>query len=153
MHRWLEKVPVLLHAWYPGQEGGNAVAKILFGDVNPSGKLPVTFEANENDNPGFESYPSDDDGESVHYDEGIFIGYRGYDRLGIAPLFPFGFGLSYTRFEYSNLRIETGDRTDPFNAKVSFQIRNVGTGKTHNCRCIRFVTEATSSCADIEGFH
>jgi beta-glucosidase len=126
MHRWLEKVPVLLHAWYPGQEGGNAVAKILFGDVNPSGKLPVTFEANENDNPGFESYPSDDDGESVHYDEGIFIGYRGYDRLGIAPLFPFGFGLSYTRFEYSNLRIETGDRTDPFKAKVSFQIRNVG---------------------------
>ena len=57
----------------------------------------------------FESYPSDDEGESVHYDEGIFVGYRGYDRLGIDPLFPFGFGLSYTRFEYSNLRIETGE--------------------------------------------
>ena len=126
MHRWLEKVAVLLHAWYPGQEGGNALAKILFGDVNPSAKLPVTFEANENDNPGFESYPSDDEGESVHYDEGIFIGYRGYDRLGIDPLFPFGFGLSYTRFEYSNLRIETGSRKDPFNVKVSFQIRNIG---------------------------
>jgi beta-glucosidase len=126
MHRWLEKVPVLLHAWYPGQEGGNALAKILFGDVNPSGKLPVTFEANKNDNPAFESYPSDDGGESVHYDEGIFIGYRGYDHLGIEPLFPFGFGLSYTQFEYSNLRLEPSDRLDPFNVKVSFEIRNAG---------------------------
>jgi len=126
MHRWLEKVPVLLHAWYPGQEGGNALAKILFGDVDPSAKLPVTFEADKNDNPAFESYPSDDGGESVHYDEGIFVGYRGYDHLGIEPLFPFGFGLSYTQFEYSNLRIESGDRTDPFNVKVSFELRNIG---------------------------
>ncbi len=126
MHRWLEKVPVLLHAWYPGQEGGNALAKILFGDVDPSAKLPVTFEANEKDNPAFESYPSDDGGESVHYDEGIFVGYRGYDHLRIEPLFPFGFGLSYTRFEYSDLRIERGDREDPWNLKVSFGIRNIG---------------------------
>ena len=126
MHRWLEKVPALLHAWYPGQEGGNALAKILFGDVDPSAKLPVTFEANKNDNPAFESYPSDDGGESVHYDEGIFVGYRGYDHLGIEPLFPFGFGLSYTQFEYSNLRLDPGDRTGPFNVKVSFKIRNVG---------------------------
>jgi beta-glucosidase len=126
MHRWLEKVPVLLHGWYPGQEGGNALAKILFGDVDPSAKLPVTFEANLNDNPAFESYPSDDGGESVHYDEGVFVGYRGYDHLGIDPLFPFGFGLSYTRFEYSNLGIEAADRTDPCNLKVSFEIRNTG---------------------------
>ena len=126
MHRWLEKVPVLLHAWYPGQEGGNALAKILFGDVNPSAKLPVTFEANLNDNPAFDSYPSDDGGESVHYEEGVFVGYRGYDHLRIDPLFPFGFGLSYTQFEYSNLRIEQGDRTDPCNVKVSFEIRNRG---------------------------
>jgi beta-glucosidase len=126
MHRWLEKVPALLHAWYPGQEGGNAVAKILFGDVDPSAKLPVTLEANKNDNPAFESYPSDDGGESVHYDEGIFIGYRGYDHLGIEPLFPFGFGLSYTRFEYSNLRIDSDDPTDLCNEKVSFEIRNTG---------------------------
>jgi len=126
MHGWLEKVPVLLHAWYPGQEGGNALAKILFGDVDPSAKLPVTFEANKNDNPAFESYPSDDGGESIHYDEGIFVGYRGYDHLGIDPLFPFGFGLSYTRFEYSDLRIEPADRTDSCNVKVSFEIRNAG---------------------------
>jgi beta-glucosidase len=130
MHRWLEKVPVLLHAWYPGQEGGNALAKILFGDVDPSAKLPVTFEADKNDNPAFESYPSDEssdiNGENVHYDEGIFVGYRGYERLGIEPLFPFGFGLSYTRFEFSNLRIEQGDRPDLGNVQVSFQIRNIG---------------------------
>jgi beta-glucosidase len=130
MHRWLEKVPVLLHAWYPGQEGGNALAKILFGDVDPSAKLPVTFEANKNDNPAFESYPSDDssdiNAENVHYDEGIFVGYRGYERLGIEPLFPFGFGLSYTRFEFSNLRIEQADQADPDNFKVSFEIRNIG---------------------------
>ena len=126
MRHWLEKVPVLLHAWYPGQEGGNALAKILFGDVDPSAKLPVTFEANKNDNPAFESYPSDEGGESVHYDEGIFVGYRGYDHLGIEPMFPFGFGLSYTRFEYSDLRIERGDPENPWNLKVSFEIRNVG---------------------------
>jgi beta-glucosidase len=126
MHRWLGKVPALLHAWYPGQEGGNALAKILFGDVDPSAKLPVTFEANISDNPAFESYPSDDGGESVHYDEGVFVGYRGYDLLRIDPLFPFGFGLSYTRFEYSNLRIEPVDGRDPCNLKVSFEIRNIG---------------------------
>ncbi len=126
MHRWLEKVPVLLHAWYPGQEGGNALAKILFGDINPSAKLPVTFTANLCDNPAFKSYPSDESGESVRYDEGIFVGYRGYDHLGIEPLFPFGFGLSYTRFEYSNLRIEQGDGGDSDNVKVSFEIQNSG---------------------------
>jgi beta-glucosidase len=86
----------------------------------------VTFEANKNDNPAFESYPSDDGGESVHYDEGIFVGYRGYDHLGIEPLFPFGFGLSYTQFEYSNLRVDSGVGTDPFNLRVWFKIRNVG---------------------------
>ena len=126
MRGWLNKVPALLHAWYPGQEGGNALAKVLFGDVDPSGKLPVTFEASLNDNPAFESYPSDDGGESVHYDEGIFVGYRGYDHLGIEPMFPFGFGLSYTQFEYSNLRIESEDRTDPAKVKVSFEVRNTG---------------------------
>ncbi len=126
MHRWLEKVPVLLHAWYPGQEGGNAVAKILFGDVNPSGKLPVSFEADQNDNPAFKSYPADETGENVRYDEGIFVGYRGYDHFGIKPLFPFGYGLSYAKFEYSNLGIDLSDPADPCNASVSFDIHNTG---------------------------
>ena len=126
MHRWLGKVPALLHAWYPGQEGGNAIAKILFGDIDPSGKLPVSFEANQSDNPAFKSYPSDSTGENVRYEEGIYVGYRGYDHLGIKPLFPFGFGLSYTNFQYSNLRVEPGDSADRCNAKVSFDIRNTG---------------------------
>jgi beta-glucosidase len=126
MHQWLDKVPALLHAWYPGQEGGNAVARILFGDVNPSAKLPVTFEARENDNQAFKSYPSDTSGENVRYDEGIFVGYRGYDHFGIDPLFPFGFGLSYTDFEYSNLQINQGEPGDRDEVKVSFEIRNIG---------------------------
>jgi beta-glucosidase len=126
MHRWLDKVPALLHAWYPGQEGGNALAKILFGAVNPSGKLPVTFEARESDNPAFRSYPCDGGGKNVRYEEGVFVGYRGYDHFGINPLFPFGFGLSYTQFEYSNLRIERGESPDRDENKVSFEIRNTG---------------------------
>ncbi len=126
MHRWLNKVPALLHAWYPGQEGGNAIAKILFGDVNPSAKLPVTFEARETDNPAFKSYPSDIDGENVRYEEGIFVGYRGYDHFEIDPLFPFGFGLSYTQFEYSNLKIDQSGSADRDEVNVSFQVRNIG---------------------------
>ena len=126
MHRWLDRVPALLHAWYPGQEGGNALAKILFGDVNPSAKLPVTFEARKNNNPAFKSYPSDGGGENVRYDEGVFVGYRGYDHFGIDPLFPFGFGLSYTQFEYSNLRIDQGESPDRDEVKVSFEVRNIG---------------------------
>ena len=126
MHRWLGKVPALLHAWYPGQEGGNALAKILFGEVNPSGKLPVSFEADESDNPAFKSYPSDISGENVHYDEGIFVGYRAYDLQGIEPLFPFGYGLSYTHFEYSNLEIDPTDSVDPCDLNVSFDLRNTG---------------------------
>jgi beta-glucosidase len=126
MHRWLGKIPALLHAWYPGQEGGNALAKILFGDVNPSGKLPVTFEARKRDNRAFESYPSDASGKNVRYEEGVFVGYRGYDHFGIDPLYPFGFGLSYTRFEYSNLQIDQGGSPDSDEYRVSFEVRNIG---------------------------
>jgi beta-glucosidase len=126
MHRWLDKVPALLHAWYPGQEGGNALAKILFGDISPSAKLPVTFEVSENDNPAFKSYPSDSSGENVRYEEGIFVGYRGYDHFGIKPLFPFGFGLSYTQFDYSDLRIDQGQSSNREEAEITFKVRNIG---------------------------
>ena len=126
MYRWLDKVPALLHAWYPGQEGGNALAKILFGDISPSAKLPVTFEVSENDNPAFKSYPSDSSGENVRYEEGIFVGYRGYDHFGIKPLFPFGFGLSYTQFDYSDLRIDQGQSPNHEEAEITFKVRNIG---------------------------
>jgi len=126
MHHWLDKVPAVLHAWYPGQEGGNALAKILFGDINPSAKLPVTFEVNETDNPAFKTYPSDESGENVRYGEGIFVGYRGYDHFGINPLFPFGFGLSYTQFEYSDLQIDQGQSPNHNEVTVTFKVRNIG---------------------------
>jgi beta-glucosidase len=122
MRPWLKQVPALLHAWYPGQEGGNAVAEILFGQTNPSGKLPVTFEDQKEDNPAYRWYPTSDGGKSVRYGEGIFVGYRGYDHNGVQPLFPFGYGLSYTRFEYSDLKVESeGD-----SIKATFSIRNAG---------------------------
>jgi beta-glucosidase len=97
---WLEDVAGLVEAYYPGQENGNAVANVLLGKVNPSGKLPITFPKRLEDNPAFinASYRGS---REVFYGEGIFVGYRFYDKKFLEPLFPFGFGLSYTTFAYS----------------------------------------------------
>jgi beta-glucosidase len=102
---WVDQVPAILEAWYPGEEDGNAVAAVLFGDVNPSGKLPLTFPKQHTDLPANtpEQYPGVDG--VVHYSEGIFVGYRHYDAQHLTPLFPFGYGLSYTTFSYTNLAI------------------------------------------------
>jgi beta-glucosidase len=102
---WLERVPAVLEAWYPGEEDGRAVAAVLFGDSTPSGKLPLTFPAALADLPvnTARQYPGLD-GEA-RYSEGVFVGYRHYDARGIRPLFPFGHGLSYTEFVYRNLVI------------------------------------------------
>ena len=100
---WLEQVPAVLEGWFPGQECGNALADVLFGDVNPSGKLPQTFPVRLEDNPAFINYPGENG--HVRYGEGLFVGYRYYDAKEIAPLFPFGFGLSYTAFAYGNIRL------------------------------------------------
>ena len=102
---WVDSVPAVVEAWYPGEEDGHAVAAVLFGDVNPSGKLPITFPKALADLPAStpEQYPGVN--QTAHYTEGIFVGYRHYDAQQIAPLFPFGFGLSYTTFEYKNLKI------------------------------------------------
>ncbi|MBN2519300.1 MAG: glycoside hydrolase family 3 C-terminal domain-containing protein, partial [Bacteroidales bacterium] len=105
MEDWLPKIKGLLHAWYPGQEGGTAIAEILFGEVNPSGKLPVSFEKRWEDNACFNNYYDIDKDKRVEYAEGIFMGYRHFDKNEIEPLFPFGYGLSYTTFEYSNLKL------------------------------------------------
>ena len=104
MENWLPDTPAYLHAWYPGMEGGTAIAEILFGEVNPSGKLPMTF-ANSH-----EDYPSHSIGEfpgdgTVDYAEDIYVGYRYFDTQNKDVLFPFGFGLSYTTFEFSNLQV------------------------------------------------
>ncbi len=104
---WLDEAPALVEAYYPGLEGGNAIANVLFGDINPSGKLTVTFPKRLEDSPAFINFPGT---KEVFYGEGIFVGYRYYDKKEVEPLFPFGFGLSYTTFEYSGIRgVQSGE--------------------------------------------
>jgi beta-glucosidase len=124
MNEWLDKVPVLLAAWYPGQEGGNALADIILGEVNPSGKLPTTFIKKWEDSPAYGNYP-ETEGE-VHYEEGIFVGYRHFDKENIEPLFPFGYGLSYTTFEYSDLKLNKKSIKENETLNISFNIENTG---------------------------
>lgn len=100
---WAENVAAIVHAWYPGQECGNAMADVLFGNVNPCGKLPTTIPLRYEDHPAMANYPGGDG--VVRYEEGVFVGYRHYDAKGIEPLYPFGHGLSYTTFAYGELRI------------------------------------------------
>ena len=100
---WLDEANSVLQAWFSGQEYGRAITDILFGEVNPSGKLPTTFPKKLKDTPAFPYYPGKD--FQMNYEEGLYVGYRWYEKQAIEPLFPFGHGLSYTHFEYSNLRI------------------------------------------------
>ena len=122
---WLDKVGAVVEAWYPGAKGGDAIADILFGDVNPSGRLPVTFptSAAQLPRPEIPGFGGKDDAQfDVDYTiEGADVGYRWYTRQKAKPLFPFGFGLSYTQFDYTNLKVEGGDTLS-----VSFDVRNAG---------------------------
>jgi len=121
METWVDEVPAILQAWYPGQEGGHAIADILFGDVNPSGKLPMTFVRRWEDHPAYRLYPS---GE---YTDGIYVGYRYFDTYGVEPLFPFGHGLSYTTFAYSDLEIDASTLPETGTVGVKLKVRNEGT--------------------------
>ena len=121
---WLDRAPALLEAWYPGEEGGTALAEILFGDVDPSGRLPVTFERRWEDNPAHDSYYPQAGTKRVIYKEGVFVGYRGYEHNGTKPLFPFGSGLSYTAFKYSNLEIKPASGDGAYH--VSLDVTNTG---------------------------
>ena len=127
---WINQAPAILEAWYPGQEDGNAVAAVLFGDVNPSGKLPLTFPKQLSDLPANtpEQYPGVDG--VVKYTEGIFVGYRHYDAQNIEPLFPFGFGLSYTTFGYKNLSVSAHKISLKHNPSptvtIEFDVTNTG---------------------------
>jgi len=130
MNAWLARVPALIEMWYPGQEGGRALAEVLFGEVNPSGRLPVTFERRWEDNPVHDSYYPAAGTKRVVYKESVFVGYRGYEKNGTKPLFPFGYGLSYTTFKYSNLDIKTiasGDTNPRY--EVSFDVKNTGSNE------------------------
>ncbi len=130
MSAWIDRVPGLIQAWYPGQEGGTALAEILYGDANPSGRLPVTFGRRWEDSPVHESYYPADGTKRVEYKEDIFVGYRGYEKNGVKPLFPFGYGLSYTTFKYSNLSISAVINNPPTDKlprfEVSFDVQNTG---------------------------
>ena len=117
---WSEDVESVLMAWHPGQEGGTALAEILTGRTNPSGKLPISIENMWEDNPVHDSYY--DVKKRVTYTEGVFMGYRGYDRTGKTPRYPFGYGLSYTEFEYSNLDVKKSGKF----WTVSFDVSNTG---------------------------
>lgn len=120
MDSWIGNVKGILETWFAGEEIGNAAVDVLFGDYNPSGKLPVTFPHKWEDCSAYGSYMAKN-GET-DYSDGIFVGYRHFDKKNIEPLFPFGYGLSYTKFVYSNLKIEgTGD-----SYKLSFDIKNTG---------------------------
>jgi beta-glucosidase len=124
MNAWIDHVPALFEAWFPGQEGGAALAQLLFGEFSPSGKLPMTFDRRWEDNPAHDTYYPKSGGKSkkVAYTEGVFVGYRGYDKSGMKPLFPFGYGLSYTTFAYKNLTVSPSTA----GAEVHFEVTNTG---------------------------
>ncbi len=128
MSRWIDRVPAVLQAWYSGQEGGTALAEILFGEVNPSGHLPATFERRLEDNPAYANWFEVPGTNRIEYKEGVFVGYRGYERNGITPLFPFGHGLSYTTFGYANLTMTpvAGSSGGSPRWDVSLDVTNTG---------------------------
>jgi beta-glucosidase len=121
---WADDVAGIVEAFFPGMENGNAIANVLLGRVNPSGKLPVTFPRRLQDSPAYinASYPGC---REVNYGEGIFVGYRYFDKVNLEPLFPFGHGLSYTQFKYTNLnlpkKLKKGQQI-----KVAVEVANVG---------------------------
>ena len=121
---WADDVPAILQLWYDGQEQGNALADVLFGDTTPSGKLPTTFPVRLEDNPAYINYPGENG--KVRYGEGIFVGYRYYEKKDVAPLFPFGHGLSYTTFDYANLKLSAEKITATDTLTVSVDVTNSG---------------------------
>jgi beta-glucosidase len=122
---WIEAVPALVQSWYAGEAGGTALAEVLLGDTNPSGRLPATFERRFEDNPVHDSYYDDPKTKRIVYKEGVFVGYRGYERNGTTPLFAFGHGLSYTTFRYGDLSVAPGRSADGA-VSVSFDVTNTG---------------------------
>jgi beta-glucosidase len=124
MDKWINKVKGVVETWFPGVEGGNAITDVLLGNYNPSGKLPVTFPHKWEDCSAYPTYNVLK--ERTYYADDIYVGYRHFDKFGIEPLFPFGYGLSYTTFGYSGLNVTSSD-SSTFN--VIFNIKNTGSVK------------------------
>jgi beta-glucosidase len=147
---WAWEVPAIVEAWYPGQEGGQAIADILFGTVNPSGRLPITFPRQESDcvRPRLANFGAPGGSDvSVNYSEGADVGYRWYHLHGITPLFAFGHGLSYTQFDYDQVKV-TGGKT----LTVQFDIRNSGTRAGSDVPQLYLVSAAGKTVFRMLGF-
>ena len=140
---WEKMVPSILQMWYLGQESGNALADILLGTKNPSGKLPTTFPSRIEDTPTYTNFPGKKG--AVQYKEGIFVGYRHYDKHRIDPLFPFGHGLSYTTFEYSDILLSTPEITPGEDIKLTFNLKNSGSAAGSEVVQIYISKEPSSS--------
>jgi beta-glucosidase len=126
MNPWLSHVAAVFEGWYGGQGGGTALAQLLVGDYSPSGKLPVTFERRWEDNAAHDFYYPKPGDRKTPYTEGIFTGYRHFDKDGLKPQFPFGYGLSYTSFAYKNLTVSPAKVSGDQNVTVSFDLVNTG---------------------------
>lgn len=143
---WRSYADAILLAWQPGMEGGNAIASLLSGANTPSGKLPVTFPMSYNDVPSCKTYPTngDEKQENAIYDEGIYVGYRYYDKYKVNAAYEFGFGLSYTSFKYSKIRLSSKSITDQ--VEVSIDITN--TGNWHGKEVVQLYVSAPKNIKD-----
>ncbi len=126
MRGWMGQVPAILQAWYSGQEAGTALAHVLFGDTDPSGKLPISWDRSWEQSPVYKSYYPEAGQESVDYKERLLLGYRYYDQSTVKPQFPFGYGLSYTKFSLSNLKVLPEGATIGQPVEVSLNVKNIG---------------------------
>lgn len=127
MDEWLDKVDGLIEAWFAGEQAGNAIAEILLGETNPSGKLPMTFPTKWEDCSAFNTYKKEDG--TTRYEDGIYVGYRHFEKYNIKPLFPFGFGLSYTTFKYNDLKLSSKEVSKNDKLIVALNVKNTGSIK------------------------
>ncbi|ORY26776.1 putative glycosyl hydrolase [Naematelia encephala] len=133
---WIDKVPAVLFTWYGGSETGNAIGDVIFGRESPSGRLPITFPANERDVPAALSFKSEMG--TARYTEDLFVGYKHYYARGIAPLFAFGHGLSYSTFDYSDLRVSVKNDKTPADLQVVVSCRVTNTGSVKGSHSVHF---------------
>ncbi|MFX1580000.1 MAG: glycoside hydrolase family 3 C-terminal domain-containing protein, partial [Promethearchaeota archaeon] len=151
MNEWIGEVEAVMMCWYGGMEAGHAIANVLFGDVSPSGKLPLTFPKRLEDSPAHSTgnprnYPGDED-KRIYYDEGIYVGYRWFDKKKIEPLFPFGFGLSYTKFEYGDVSLNRQSMSKP-DAIIAVNVDITNTGQRAGSEVIQVYSNDVDSSID-----
>ena len=154
MSEWLNDVPGLMEAWFAGEQAGNAIAEVLLGETNPSGKLPMTFPVKWEDCSAFDTYMKED--SITRYEDGIYVGYRHFEKNKIKPLFPFGYGLSYTNFEYSGLNLSSKEINRNNKLRISFKLKN--TGKVRGAEVVQlYIKDLVSSLdrpqKELKGFN